>query len=538
MRLIAIPLACTILFLFFLGREKGSYADIRLTVKSEPQLLRATNNRSSGNWSTNDPLINVDDGTIIPSCARDVFVTLHKEGGGSDEHACKGMLIRDDILITSNACSKFNFTFDFAGLGVLRAIPHTSLNSRDDSMINSSLGFLEANPPYHYQFSDQPTRRARMFLSIRSNFSLIDTDDPTSNVIMTCTDGKPIAHNFPTKGVMIPLKQLAGVVPDDILWEHTDLYTAPELKYKAERWWTRYIQKEVEEATFREFLEQYDGPPGSVSIPAAHDKFVSAASALCEALDPRGHRRDLCFRNYFTRWQEENPFSGMHFFDWLDFGSGKWLLEADEMEHTVPYSIERDHKCLKKSFNKKKVHYFTDAERKFHEIYIVPSKSGSELIARYKHNDEPVPESDVNKPHLYMWDMNKTMYIVDNRWDKDSYGRIKHSAVLAGRPALSAGKAYFGKNGAIWGINYSSGHYRPGIENISMMYQWMKDQNFNTTALQWVGRSQWSEEACDEVGSYGVNWTTIDIPGYTAEALYQSCHEVTTSPTWVLKDDV
>jgi hypothetical protein len=74
-----------------------------------------------------------------------------------------------------------------------------------------------------------------------------------------------------------------------------------------------------------------------------------------------------------------------------------------------------------------------------------------------------------------MFDLKKRMYIVDkNIWDKQKYGTIKHTAVLNGRPALAAGEAYFKEDGAVWGINYDSGHYMPQIASATMMYQWVK----------------------------------------------------------------
>ena len=102
-----------------------------------------------------------------------------------------------------------------------------------------------------------------------------------------------------------------------------------------------------------------------------------------------------------------------------------------------------------------------------------------------------VGPSSHDRPHLYMFDLNKQMYIVDkNPWDKENYGEVKHTAVLAGRPALSAGEAYFKKDGVIWEFNYESGHYRPKVAAVTMMYQWMKDQGLNTSALNWVARKE------------------------------------------------
>ena len=478
----------------------------------------------------------LEDNISMPSCAQDVFLTLHKEVGGDDEHACKGLLIRDDIIVTSRECSKFKFTFDFPGFGVVEAKPHTSLTMKVDLRLR--LGFLKAHSPSHFTFLDQRVHRTPMFLSKRSSDTVSTfAIEKGIHVAMTCgAQGQPIAHDLILDGEKVPLGQLANVVPDDILWEETDLDTAPMLEHKKHRWWTRPITLDEEMQTFRKLLKQYKGPRGSVSIPTAHDTFLRRVAGLGEAVDPRGHRGDIhCWDNYYTRYREEEPFSGLHFFDWLDFGNGKFILEKNDINRTLHY-MEGDDYCYKNRFNRKTVHYFTDEERISHEIYIKPSEDGTELIARYRHNNELVPESDMDDPHLYMWDLNETLYLVDNTWDKEKYGTIKHTGLLAGMPALSAGKAYFGKNGAIWGINYSSGHYRPELQACVMMYNWMKKQDFNLTALNWVGRTSWSPQDCQ---LWEPHWETENkIRGYDAAELNQSCYEVTTSPTWMLKDDV
>jgi len=355
----------------------------------------------------------------------------------------------------------------------------------------------------------------------------------------SCSGPRPVAHIFPvarkdgTGTKMVPIRQLKGVVPpDDILWEHTDLHTAVMLSYKSELWWTHPIDLADEEKTIQNMLKKYKGPPGSLSIPDAHSDYVGKASALMEAVDPRGHRRGDCFKSYFARWRAETPFSGMHFFDWLDYGHGKFLLETNDVLPAFQ-PMPKDEKCHKATFNKKTVKYLNEEERQSHEVYITPSTDGTELIARYRNNDEPVPESREDDPHLYMWDLDKKLYMVDNTWDHDKYGTVKHTGLMGGKPALSAGKAYFGKNGAIWGINYSSGHYRPDISALAMMYQWMKDMQFNLTALHWVGRQSWSSRECKRT-----DWDEIQIPGFAPDDLRLSCLEATASPTWILKEDV
>ena len=84
-----------------------------------------------------------------------------------------------------------------------------------------------------------------------------------------------------------------------------------------------------------------------------------------------------------------------------------------------------------------------------------PLVDGGELIARYRQNNQLVSESPEEEPHLYVWDLNQTMYIIDSTWDEKTEGRLKHTSVLDAAPALSAGKLYIGKSGGIWGINFS-----------------------------------------------------------------------------------
>lgn len=483
----------------------------------------------------------------IPACAREVFLKLREESthetSDDDQGACRGMLIRDDIILTSRKCSRLRFDFDFPDeiVGTRFAKP---LNLKDEKMrlVDPRLGFLKADSPPHYHFVDKPVMRTRMFLSRESHPGIDDFEDGA--VILTCSDGgKPVAHNFPVDGELVPLAHLSSVVPEDILWIERDI-DAPMLKLEREpvdgndsnsnppRWWTRRIARKEEEKTIKSLLASYDGPNGSVSIPKAHEgAFVSQVGGLCEAIDPRGHRRQDCFKNYFFRWQKADPFSGTHFFDWLDYGEGKHLLEVNDTRKMIIH-VESDLKCLKIDFDRKKVHYFDRAERLAHEVELAPSEDGREVIARYKQSGEPVPENREEKSHLYTWGLDGTLYVVDHTWDKDRYGQIKHTAVLAGGPALSAGKAYFGKHGRLAGVNWSSGHYRPDVPALSLMYQWMKDEGLNVTALDWIGRTQWSTENCR-----AYDWSSVEVPGYEPAELNRSCHEVTTGPTWRLKED-
>eukprot|EP00984_Skeletonema_dohrnii_P016922 scaffold7607_cov82-Skeletonema_dohrnii-CCMP3373.AAC.1 len=356
---------------------------------------------------------------------------------------------------------------------------------------------------------------------------------------ITCKGYRPIVHNFPLpNGEMVPIGDellTVGLPKKNILWEHVDLDTAPALRNDDtnERWWTNAITLKKGEATFRKYFDapEINGPEGSLSIVRAHSGFIGKASGVCESFDPRGHRGEACFYNYVARWRDQKPFSGMHFFDWLDYGTGRSLVERNKKKNFP--SHHPDEGCVKKKFNSRTVHFFNDTERQEHEIYLSPSEDGQKVIARYKQSDGVVGPSSHDRPHLYMFDLNKQMYIVDkNLWDNENYGEVKHTAVLAGRPALSAGEAYFKEDGVIWEFNYESGHYRPKVAAVTMMYQWMKDQGLNTSAFNWVARKEWSTKNC-----YKTDWKSFEIHAFDVRVLEKTCREVTKSPTWTFEDD-
>ena len=68
------------------------------------------------------------------------------------------------------------------------------------------------------------------------------------------------------------------------------------------------------------------------------------------------------------------------------------------------------------------------------------------------------------------------------------------------------------------------------------MYQWMKeDMQYNTSAFYWIGRTAWSEWHTD---CEDKDWDSIEVEGFTnATVMRHACHEVTTSPTWILNED-
>jgi len=197
--------------------------------------------------------------------------------------------------------------------------------------------------------------------------------------------------------------------------------------------------------------------------------------------------------------------------------------------------------CKKESLNVK-VRFFNDEERRESEVYITATREG--LIARYTKTDEPVPRSAGNEttevldlPHLYVWDLDKKLYIVHDDWDttdasENEKGGTKHTTILAGKPCLSAGKVYVGRGGVLFGINWSSGHYRPTLASLSMMYSWIKnDMNYNPLAMSWIGRRGWTSANCT-----AYDWNSIQ--GFEPNDLEKTCKEVTSSDKFIQSVDV
>lgn len=133
------------------------------------------------------------------------------------------------------------------------------------------------------------------------------------------------------------------------------------------------------------------------------------------------------------------------------------MFERNRIYNFLPYLNDDlinapDEGCVKKFFNAKTVHYFNATEREAFEIYLSTSEDGQDIIARYKQSDEIVGQSSYDDPHFYMFGMKKRLYIVDNNiWDYKKYGTIKHTAVLAGSPALGQARLTSRKMGQFGG---------------------------------------------------------------------------------------
>merc|ERR1719253_633486 len=130
--LVAISLVCASSFLFYqLGKHvspgaatPGGLSSFRLRRSDRPELVppaKLVDARIGDNAVPSKPPADILESPVdvglfeVPACARDVMLRLRMEGGGEHEHTCKGLLLSDDIIVTSRPCSHFNFSFAYPG---------------------------------------------------------------------------------------------------------------------------------------------------------------------------------------------------------------------------------------------------------------------------------------------------------------------------------------------------------------------------------------------------------------------------------------
>ena len=176
-------------------------------------------------------------------------------------------------------------------------------------------------------------------------------------------------------------------------------------------------------------------------------------------------------------------------------------------------------------------------------MYLAPSDDGARVIARYKLNDEPVPRAGTGGdgkegPYMYNWDLHETLYLAHEDEGEGHHLMIKHTGMLAGAPVLSAGVLYVRDGGAVDGVTFSSGHYRPDVTATALLWTWTGRRGLNRTALRWIGRADWGRGDWSEATCREADWGGIDLPGYEGGALKRACREVTRGPTWVVQEDV
>jgi len=172
-----------------------------------------------------------------------------------------------------------------------------------------------------------------------------------------------------------------------------------------------------------------------------------------------------------------------------------------------------------------KIHFFSDEEKDDVAIQIEPA--GNELIARFKSSGDLLRPTANCEPYLYIFDLEHNLYVVDESFDNEKYGRIKHTGLSSGQPALAAGSIFVGENGSIQAINFDSGHYHPRIPSAAFMHRWMENQGLDTSAVRWMGHERWKSTDCNKS-----NWTAVNIQGFDSKLLNESCNEISAKIKW------
>jgi len=374
-----------------------------------------------------------------PPCFSQVIVRLNpppstvleRQRLGLAEEKCYGLLVRDDLILSSAYCAsqvetvEVPQTFSGQKTAASRATYHVGPHA---------VGFVEVDTPKYHRNSGMP--RKRLFLG----------SNPKKKPRLYCDNDRPVASALPignlnsTNPTWVPTVALRSHLRN-VLWD-TDLNSTAELTDGVIKW---HIMKQSKAELFQaieDWKEKWRGGPGSVDV--SHPVVYGP---LLEAEDPRGHRYHVCFNLWRSRWKNEDPFSGIPFFDWLDFGPAQSLSfpinpGEDHELYGVDLAEHLAETCMKKNFNqKKKVKYFTEDESKEYAVDLRPYNDGQNVRMTYVESGEPVinEENDL----LWVWGLDRTLYAIEEG------NQIGHSTLIASKPALSAGEAKTGLNGRL-----------------------------------------------------------------------------------------
>uniref|UniRef100_A0A7S0AZG4 Uncharacterized protein n=1 Tax=Minutocellus polymorphus TaxID=265543 RepID=A0A7S0AZG4_9STRA len=196
----------------------------------------------------------------------------------------------------------------------------------------------------------------------------------------------------------------------------------------------------------------------------------------------------MCFSLYHRRWMEQEPFSGVPFYDWLDFGSGKNITPVDYEAHPELRNRGWGIDCPKEKFNDRKLHYLNQEERKQYAVDLTPFKNGELVRVTYQKSGAPI--DDDTEVYLFVLSIDGMLYVIP-----DAHQSIGHSTLIASEPALAAGELLIGKKGRLEDVEFSSGHYRGRVSSFVAMYNWMIDLGLNTSSVDFELRGGWNVTA-------------------------------------------
>eukprot|EP00978_Attheya_sp_CCMP212_P019853 scaffold56274_cov55-Attheya_sp.AAC.1 len=162
-------------------------------------------------------------------------------------------------------------------------------------------------------------------------------------------------------------------------------------------------------------FNKYYGPTGTLNV-----MDTLGPRAVLQAEDPMGGRVESCLVKYFNIWEDEKPFSGEPFFEWLDFGTGRMInLHAHD---------RRGGSCLRKNQHQFRRKWFNETERENLRVDLKTSDNGKSVRVIYRNSQKPVPymTGDV------AWGLDDEIYVMDREiYEKNTAG---HTSIFSAGP--------------------------------------------------------------------------------------------------------
>jgi len=392
----------------------------------------------------------------IPSCAKNIHVDLLD----SEEHfLCHGLLLRDDLVLSSRDCSRSARTVKVRIGG--GAMARRKIVSAEESLTIddrrpyewTSLIKLKL-PPFHY-FSGWP--RNRMILNDDVNLvanasSSILAGGEQGTFHVYCHGNYPLlsVSSYSKDRTLQPIENLtraSGELSEMPRFRNDDF--ADMINDLGERWWVKKTSREALVDLLFSRKSSYVGPNGTLDI-------VSALGdrGVLEAEDPKGARPKARLWRAYGYWTSKGLFSGEPFFEWLDHGSGRKYRQYASM-----------YKCKTLS----------DVERNKTAIQFEISQTGNVTVV-YKETALPVEMGDM----LFVWGLNNVVYVARSRGK-----RFHHIGFFGAKPVLMSGEFTLMHNGSLSQVIPQSGHYRPHGIHIRRFYRYLKSLGMSSSAVLW-----------------------------------------------------
>eukprot|EP00978_Attheya_sp_CCMP212_P003604 scaffold7535_cov63-Attheya_sp.AAC.6 len=224
-------------------------------------------------------------------------------------------------------------------------------------------------------------------------------------------------------------------------------------------------------------FNKYYGPTGTLNVMDS-----MGPRAVLQAEDPMGGRVEKCLVKHFNIWEDEKPFSGESFFEWLDFGTGRMI--------NIHSHDERGFSCLRKDQHQFRRKWFNETERENLRVDLKTSDNGKSVQVIYRNSQKPVPYMTTD----VAWGLDDEIYVIDREiYDKSITG---HTSIFSAGPVKFAGQFEIGNDGKLLYIGLHSGHYMPqaGGYNIRLFQKFIMDLGVTPEAIEWPSESSSEEE--------------------------------------------